>query len=75
MRNTDEEGGLIRASKNKESRRRFRQKRRETRNTLKTGADFAAERQAARERWTGVPPLTAAREMIAEANLPPELVT
>ncbi len=69
------EGGLIRAPKDKDSKRRFRQERRETRNMLKTGADFAAEREAAQERWAGVPPVVAAREIIAEAkDLAPELL-
>ncbi len=68
MRTIDEEGGLIRTPKGKDLRHRFRPGWRETRSALKTGADFAAERQAAQQRWAGVPPLVAAREMIAEVG-------
>lgn len=35
----------------------------------KSYEDIVAEREAARKRWSGVLPLVAAREMIAEANL------
>lgn len=75
MRTIDgEEGGLVRTPRDGNLKRRFCPRRRETRNVFKTGADFAAEHIEALQRWTGVPPLTAAREMIAEANLAPELL-
>jgi len=65
------EGGFIKAPRDRDSKRRFRRERCETRNALKTSADFAAERQAALRRWAGIPPLAAAREIIAEANIEP----
>jgi len=69
-----DEGGFVKAPRDRDSKRRFRRERRETRNALKTSADFAAERQAALRRWAGIPPLAAAREIIADANLAPELL-
>ena len=69
-----EEGGLIRTPRDKDTRRRFRPERRETRNAFKTGADLAAERRTAQQRWAGVPPLVTVREKIAELDLAPELL-
>lgn len=40
----------------------------------KTWEERQAEREEARQRWLGVPPLVVAREMIAEAELPDETV-
>lgn len=70
---TEEIGGFIRKSKvgnggfnRRKASQQFKP------NFFKEYDDRVAEEQAARERWAAMPPLVAAREMIANADLSEE---
>lgn len=68
----DQEGGLVRGRKNGREFHRRKASQNNQPKIFKTYEDRRAEAEAARKRWAGVPAITQAREMIAEANLPGE---
>lgn len=65
-----QEGGFVRTEKRGGS-RGFHRRASQTALPKKEKSydEIVAEREAARRRWAGIPPLVAAREMIAEADI------
>ncbi len=74
MRTFLESGGGFVPSPRKNAFRQQQAGSRQQPRVQKSAEDVEAELAAARARWQGVPPLVAAREMVAEANLALELL-